>query len=125
MMARNDQAPPALRRAATSVWARQWSGMWAVAGQQAAAGTALGPQGSQLAMSAAGYPSGPDLGQLLHLAAAEGLGRWPLRAVGKLAMTGIGRRNKVRAKTKNRGAGTGKIETFSLLPNAQHGPLPN
>ena len=30
---------------------------------------ALGPQGPQLATSAAGYRSGPDLDQLLHLAA--------------------------------------------------------
>ena len=67
-------APPALRRAATSAWARRWSGMLA-----AAAGTALGPQGPQLATSAAGYPSGPDLDQLLHLAAAAGPSRLPLR----------------------------------------------
>ena len=39
--------------------------MLAVAVQQAVAGTALGPQGPQLATSAAGYPSGPDLDQLL------------------------------------------------------------
>ena len=90
MMARNDscatssasalrRAPPALRRAAMSAWARHWSGMLAVAVQQAVAGTALGPHGPQLATSAAGNPSGPDLDQLLHLSAAEGPSRLPLR----------------------------------------------
>ena len=44
--------------------------MLAVVVQQAVAGTALGLQGPQLATSAAGNPSGPDLD--LHLAAAEG-----------------------------------------------------
>ena len=60
---RAQRAPPALRRAATSAWARRWSGMLAAAVQQAAAGTALGPHGPQLATSAAGNPpnpSGPD-----------------------------------------------------------------
>ena len=52
--------------------------MLAVAVQQAA-GTALGPHGPQLATSAAGNPSGPDLDQLLHLAAAEGPSRLLLR----------------------------------------------
>ena len=49
--------------------------MLAVAMQQAVAGTALGPQRPWLATAAAGYPSGPDLDQLLHLAAAAGRGR--------------------------------------------------
>ena len=63
---RAQRAPPALRRAATSAWARRWSGTLAMAVQQAVAGTALGPHEPQLATSAAGNPSGPDLDQLLH-----------------------------------------------------------
>ena len=58
---------------ATSAWARRWSGMLAVAVQQAVAGTApgppLGPQRPWQATGAAICQSDPDLDQLLRLAA--------------------------------------------------------
>ena len=60
---RAQRALPALRRAATSAWARRWRGMLAVAVQQAVAGTALGPQGPAAAGNErCGKPVWPGLG---------------------------------------------------------------
>ena len=55
---RSQRAPPALRRAAMSAWARRWSGMLAVAVQQAVAGTALGAWGFLLRSGSRRRPTG-------------------------------------------------------------------
>ena len=73
---RAQRAPPALRQAAASAWARRWWSQLSVSVQQAVASTALGcswpmPHPSQRV--------GPDLDQVLHLAEAPGPSRLPLR----------------------------------------------
>ena len=73
---RAQRAPPALRQAAASAWARRWWSQLSVSVQQAVASKALGcswpvPHPSQRV--------GPDLDQVLHVAEAPGPSRLPLR----------------------------------------------
>ena len=71
------RAPPAVRAAASSGWARRWWGALSVAVQLAVASTALG-----CAWPAAPVPGpsdGPALDRVLDLAADAGPSRLPLR----------------------------------------------
>ena len=69
------RAPPAVRRAASSGWARRWWGALSVAVQLAVASTALGR--SWPSVPAPGV--GPALDRVLDLAADEAPSRLPLR----------------------------------------------
>ena len=71
------RAPPAVRAAASSGWARHWWGAFSVAVQLAVASTALGR--AWPAAPLPGPSDGPALDRVLDLATNEGPSRLPLR----------------------------------------------
>ena len=71
------RAPPAVRSAASSAWARRWWAMLAVSVQQAVTSTALGS--AWPAPLHASRQSAPELERVLDLADAAGPSRLPLR----------------------------------------------
>ena len=74
---RAQRAPPAVRSAASSAWARRWWAMLAVSVQQAVTSTALGS--AWPAPLHASRQSAPELERVLDLADAAGPSRLPLR----------------------------------------------
>ena len=76
---RAQRAPPAVRSAASSAWARRWWTMLAVSVQHAVTSTALGS--AWPAPLHASQQSAPELERVLDLADAAGPSRLPLRGL--------------------------------------------
>ena len=76
---RAQRAPPAVRSAASSAWARRWRTMLAVSVQHAVTSTALGS--AWPAPLHASQQSAPELERVLDLADAAGPSRLPLRGL--------------------------------------------
>ena len=76
---RAQRAPPAVRRAASSAWARRWWTMLAVSVQHAVTSTALGS--AWPAPLHASQQSAPELERVLDIADAAGPSRLPLRGL--------------------------------------------
>ena len=76
---RAQRAPPAVRSAASSAWARRWWTMLAVSVQHAVTSTALGS--AWPALFHASQQSAPELERVLDLADAAGPSRLPLRGL--------------------------------------------